>query len=391
MELRVRKIMKRVYLNAASTVKPYPEVIKAVSKTAEKYWGNPSDSNSLADEARHLIEDVRQQFADDLNCSPEEIIFTSGGCEANSLAISGFLDANYGYELYSTPMEHSSVIEAAKILPDYMRHLKIKIEPTGIITPEALDKHIASHNVFSSASPLVSISGANSEIGVCQNIKELAAVTHKWHGAFHCDAVQLFPERRIDVKELGIDMMSISAQKFHSGRGVGVLYVRKDIKINSIIYGSQENFKRGGTYNTPAIVGMGVGLRLTREHNASEYVTNLRNQLLDKLLQIPGTHLNGTPVGAQRLANNISLTIDGVDAEQLMTLCDLSGVIIARGSACQAHTPTPSRALLAIGLTPEQALSTVRITLDEFNTEEEIIETAKIIAALVERIRSSES
>ena len=371
-----------IYLDNASTTKSYPSVIRTVANTMERFWANPSSNNSLADEARLLVEETRKQFADDLNCSPEEIIFTSGGCEANSLAISGFLSANYGYELYSTPMEHASITEAAKILPDYMRHLKIKIEPTGIITPEALDKHIASHNVFS---------GANSEMGVCQDIKTLAAVTHKWHGAFHCDAVQLFPERRIDVKELGIDMMSISAQKFHSGRGVGVLYVRKDIKINSIIYGSQENFKRGGTYNTPAIVGMGVGLRLTREHNASEYVTNLRNQLLDKLLQIPGTHLNGTPVGAQRLANNISLTIDGVDAEQLMTLCDLSGVIIARGSACQAHTPTPSRALLTIGLTPEQALSTVRITLDEFNTEEEIIEAAKIIAALVERIRSSES
>ena len=379
-----------IYLDNAATTKPYPSVIRIMSNTMERYWANPSSNNSLADEARFLVEEAREQFADDLNCSPEEIIFTGSGCEANSLAIAGFLDANYGYELYSTPLEHSSIAEAAKSLPDYKRHLKIKIEPTGIITPEALDKHIASHNVFSIARPLVSISAASSEFGTIQNIKALAKVTHKWHGVFHCDAVPFFPEQRIDVKEWGVDMLSISAQKFHGPRGAGVLYIRKGIKLNPIIYGSQENYLRGGSYNTAAIAGMGEALRLTRLHNTSKYVAYLRNQLLDKLLQIPGAHLNGTPVGAQRLANNISLTIDGVDAEQLMTLCDLSGVIIARGSACQAHTPTPSRALLAIGLTSEQALSTVRITLDEFNTEEEIIEAAKIIAALVDRIRSSE-
>ncbi len=379
-----------IYFDNAATTKPYPSVIRIMSETMDRYWANPSSNNSLADETRFLVEETRQQFADDLNCSPEEIIFTGSGCEANSLAIAGFLDANYGYELYSTPLEHSSIAEAAKSLPDYKRHPKVKIEPTGIITPEALDKHIASHNVFSLANPLVSISAASSEFGTIQNIKALAAVAHKWHGVFHCDAVPLFPEQRIDVKEWGVDMLSISAQKFHGPRGAGVLYVRKGIKLNPIIYGSQENYLRGGSYNTAAIAGMGEALRLTRLHNASKYVAYLRNQLLDKLLQIPGTHLNGTPVGAQRLANNISLTIDGVDAEQLMTLCDLSGVIIARGSACQAHTPTPSRALLAIGLTPEQALSTVRITLDEFNIEEEIIEAAKIITALVERIRSSE-
>ena len=380
-----------IYLDNAATTKPYPSVIRIMSNTMERYWANPSSNNSLADEARFLVEEIREQFADDLNCSPEEIIFVSSGCEANSLAIAGFLDANYGYELYSTPLEHSSIAEAAKSLPEYKRHLKVKIEPTGIITPEALDKHIASHNVFSSARPFVSISAANSEFGTIQDIKALAAITHKWHGIFHCDAVPFFPEQRINVKEWGVDMLSISAQKFHGPRGVGVLYVRKGIKLNPIIYGSQENYLRGGSYNTAAIAGMGEALLLTRIHNASEGVANLRNQLLDKLLQIPGTHLNGAPVGTQRLANNISLTIDGVDAEQLMTLCDLSGVVIARGSACQAHTPTPSRALLAIGLTTEQALSTVRITLDEFNTEEEIIEAAKIITALVERIRSSGS
>ena len=380
-----------IYLDNASTTKPYPEVIKAMTETMERYWANPSSNNSLADEARFLIEDVRQQLADDLNCSPEEIIFTGSGCEANSLAIAGFLDANYGYELYTSHMEHSSIGEAAKKLPNYMYHFKIKNDSTGVIPAKALDWYIASHQKLMGTNTLVSLAAANSEIGTTQDIKALAEVTHKWHGVFHCDAVPFFPEQRIDVKECGVDMLSISAQKFHGPRGVGALYVKKGIKINPIIYGSQENHLRGGSYNTAAIIGMGEALKLTRLNNASEYIAGLRNQLLDKLLQIPGTHLNGPVVGAQRLANNISLTIDGVDAEQLMTLCDLSGVIIARGSACQAHTPTPSRALLAIGLTPEQALNTVRITLDEFNTKAEINEAADIITKLVERIRDEEA
>lgn len=380
-----------IYLDNAATTKSYPPVIKTMSETMELFWANPSSNNSLADQARFLVEDVRQQLADDLNCLPEEIIFTGSGCEANSLAIAGFLDANYGYELYTSRMEHTSVGEAAKKLPNYMYHFKVKNDSTGIITPEALEQYIASHQKLMGTNPFVSISAANSEIGTIQDIKALAKVTHKWRGIFHCDAVPLFPEQRIDVKECGIDMLSISAQKFHGPRGVGALYVRNGIKISPIIYGSQENHLRGGSYNTPAIVGMGTALSMTRINNASKYVAGLRNQLLDKLLQIPGTHLNGPSVGTQRLVNNISLTIDGVDAEKLMTLCDISGVIIARGSACQAHTPTPSKTLLAIGLTPEQAMSTVRITLDEFNTEEEIIEAAEIITALVNRIRNSES
>lgn len=377
-----------IYLDNAATTKPYPEVIQTMNDVMSIYWANPSSNNSFADQAKFLIENVRQQFADDLNCSPEEIIFTGSGCEANSLAIAGFLDANYGYELYTSPLEHTSIIEASKKLPNYMCHLKVKNDMSGIITAESLGKYIASHNEFSSIRPFVSISAANSEIGTIQDIKKLAKVTHKWNGVFHCDAVQFFPEQRIDVKEWDIDMLSISAQKFHGPRGAGALYVRKGIRLNSIIYGSQENYLRGGSYNTAAIAGMGVALRMTRECSASQYVMNLRNKFLDNLLQIPGTYLNGPPVGTQRLANNISLTIDSVDADKLVTLCDLSGVIIAKGSACQSYVPTPSKTLTAIGLTSEQALNTVRITLDEFNTEEEINEAANIITALVKRIRS---
>lgn len=352
-----------IYLDNASGSRPYPEVIEAMTDVMTNHWGNASSNNSMGDDARMLIENVRQQIADDINASPEEIIFTSGACEANSLAIKG--------HVYTSNIEHASILE----IPDaYPVH---SVDNQGFVTVG---------DVFNYET--VSIIFANGEIGTVQDIKSIAAEVHKkYKTIFHTDATQLFGERRIDVKELGIDMMSVSAQKFHGPRGIGFLYVKNSIDVMPIIYGSQENGNRGGTYNTAAIVGMGKALELTRKRNSSDYVEKLRNKLLDQLLQIPGAHLNGAPVGPHRLVNNISLTIDGVDASRLVTLCDLSGVIIAKGSACQSHVPTPSSTLKAIGLTDEQALSTIRITLDEFNTEQEIDEAANIITNLVRMIR----
>ena len=186
-------------------------------------------------------------------------------------------------------------------------------------------------------------------------------------------------------------MMSVSAQKFHGPRGVGFLYVKNGIDLNPIIYGSQENGMRAGTYKTAAIAGMGKALEITRKNNPSAYVGFLRNELMKLLFKIPGIHLNGANLSSQRLENNINITIDGVNASRLVTLCDLYGIIIAQGSACQSHIPTPSKTLKAIGLTDEQALNTVRITLDEFNTPEEIDYAADIITKLVEIIRDEES
>lgn len=379
-----------IYLDNSATTKPYPEVIEIMTKVMSTYWANPSSNNSFADEAKILIENVRQQFADDLNCNPEEIIFTGSGCEANTLAIEGFLKSKYGYCFYYSSLEHASINELIDKSNISAHKTKIPNTSTGIIDPKALYQKILRKQEYYGERPFVTISAANSEIGVIQDIKELAKVVHKCGGIIHCDAVQLFPEQRIDVKDWNVDMLSISAQKFHGPRGVGVLYVKNGIKIDSIIYGSQENHLRGGSYNTAAICGMGEALMLTRESNSSERTQHLRDKLLNKLLCIPGTHLNGPSVDAQRLANNISLTIDGVNADALVTLCDLSGVIIAKGSACQSYVPTPSKTLIAIGLTSEQALNTVRITLDEFNTEEEINTAADIITALVKRIRDED-
>lgn len=356
---------KIIYLDAAAGTRIYPEVIETMTDVMTNHWGNASSNNSMGDDARMLIENVRQQIADDINASTEEIIFTSGACEANNLAL------NRRNGICTSTIEHASIAD----IP-YARAI-YSVDHWGFVEL---------NNVF--AHETISILSASGELGTIQDIKFLSKKAHKKEGViFHTDATQLFPERRIDVQELGIDMMSVSAQKFHGPRGAGFLYVKNGITINPLIYGSQENGVRAGTYNTAAIVGMGKSLEITRRNNSSAYVGFLRNQLLNMLLQIPGTHLNGASIGSQRLENNISLTIDGVNAERLVALCDLCGVIIAKGSACQSHIPTPSKTLKAIGLTDEQAFNTVRITLDEFNTWEDIEYAADIITKLVERIR----
>lgn len=380
-----------IYLDNAATVRMYPEAIQVATDVMTNYWANPSSNYSIADNPRILIENVRQQFADDLNCTPEELIFTSSGCEANNLAILGFLKNNAGYELYTSDMEHASISEFVENRPATLGHVTIPVNEIGQINPDKLRILFIERQRLSNRKPFVSIQAANSEIGIKQDIKALVEVVHQYNGIIHCDAVQLFPEQRIKVDNWNVDMLSISAQKFHSGRGCGVLFVRDNIEISPITYGSQENHRRGGSYNTAAIAAAGKALEITRLHDSKSYVKSLRDKLLSKLLAIPNTRLNGPKNKDNRLVNNISLTIDGVSAERFVTLCDLAGIAIAKGSACQSHNPTPSKALLAIGLTPEQALSTIRITLDEFNTEEEIDQAANIITKLVWRIRNNEA
>lgn len=380
-----------IYLDNAATTRMYPKAIQAATDIMTNYWANPSSNYSIADNPRILIENVRQQFADDLNCIPEELIFTSSGCEANNLAILGFLKNNAGYELYTSDMEHASISEFVENRPATLGHATVPVNEIGQINPYKLRNLFIERQKFSNRKPFVSIQAANSEIGVKQNIKALAEVVHQYNGIIHCDAVQLFPEQRINVDDWNVDMLSISAQKFHGGRGCGVLFVRDNIEISPTTYGSQENHRRGGSYNTSAIVAAGKALEITRLHDSKSYVKSLRDKLLNKLLTIPDTRLNGPRNKDNRLVNNISLTIDGVSAERLVILCDLAGVMIAKGSACQSHEQTPSKALLAIGLTPEQALSTIRITLDEFNTEEEIDQAANIITKLIWRIRNNEA
>lgn len=382
-----------IYLDNSAGCRPYKEVIDTVSDVLTNHWGNASSNTSFGDDAMQIINRVTQRVTDDINCDPSEVIWTSGGCESNSLALLGFLKKNPGYTLYTTNLEHASINAFVTQLQNshsrMVGHVTIPVGEIGVVNPESLRHLLIERQKYSNHKPFVSIAMASSEVGAIQNIKEIAKIVHRYNGILHCDAVQLYPWQKIDVQDLDIDFMSVSGQKLHCVKGIGFLYKKDSIEISPLILGSQQAGARAGTYPTHLIAAFGTALELTRKNNATNKVTELRNRMLDKLLTINGTHLNGPSIYNNRLFNNISLTIDGVRGSELMTMADLMGVIIGVGSACQSHIPQPSKALLAIGLTPEQALSTIRITLDEFNTEEEIDEAADIIIQLVERVRSN--
>jgi len=371
-----------IYFDNAATTKPYKEVIETITDVLSNSWGNASSVYEFGHKSKEIIENVRDQIAADINCKPEEIIFTSSGCEANSMAISGISRKEYSF--LTTYLEHSSIIDA---IPHIGKTFFIKNDNFGNIHPNKLEDALLWSEVINCTKPFVSIGAANSEIGTIQDIKSLSNIIHKFDGIFHCDATALYPHRKLDVNELGIDMMTASAQKFHATEGVGFLYVRNGININPIIYGSQENHLRGGSYNTALIAGMGKALEITRKYNNNSYCKYFRDNLLNELLKIPGTHLNGPSINENRLDGNISLTIDGVDASTLLGLCDMHGICISKGSACHSYSNVPSQTLKAIGLTDEQASQTIRITVDMFNTYDEVNKVLNILPFLIEDVR----
>ena len=367
--------MKQYILDTASTTRPYKEVVDTVADVMYNHYGNLSSTHEMGQDARNIIENVRDQIATDINCEPKNIIFLSGSCEANSLAFTT------SKKIITTKLEHKSIEMLRKDVAYFNND-----EYGNVILDNNTLCRLGEHNW------LASVHAANSEIGVTQDLESISKFVHRYNNILHVDATQLYPERRIDVKELGIDLMSVSAQKFHGPRGIGFLYCKDGIELRPLIGGSQEDGRRGGTYNTPAIAGMGKALEINRgiTHDYINVCTKFnRNELAKKILEIPGVHLNGPKLDTNRLCNNISIRIDGVKANDLVTLASMYGIYISAGSACSSGEAIPSSTLKAIGLTDEQALSTIRITVDEILNQHDISNIAKILKNLIERLRNS--
>ena len=366
--------MKQYFLDTASTTRPYKEVVDTVVDVMYNHYGNPSSTHEMGQDARNIIENVRDQIAADINCEPKEIIFLSGACEANSLAFTT------SKKIITTKLEHKSIEMLRKDVAYFNND-----EYGNVILDNNTLCRLGEHNW------LASVHAANSEIGVTQDLESISKFVHRYNNILHVDATQLYPERRIDVKELGIDLMSVSAQKFHGPRGIGFLYCKDGIELRPLIGGSQEDGRRGGTYNTPAIAGMGKALEINRgiTHDYINVCTKFnRNELAKKILEIPGVHLNGPKLDTNRLCNNISIRIDGVKTNDLVTLASMYGIYISAGSACSSGEAIPSSTLKAIGLTDEQALSTIRITVDETLNQHDISNIAKILKNLIEHLRN---
>lgn len=359
---------KFIYLDHAATT-PICEAAKEEIREHLDDFGNPSSAHELGRNSRVLIEDARGRIAKCINAEPDEIYFTSGGSEANTWAL-------YDRVSISSKFEHHSVKAHCN---------NVWIDNDGFVKKDFFS-HI--NHPLAKYFEIGSCMYVNNELGTIQPIKEIAAIMHGKHMLFHTDAVQAVGHIPINVKDLNCDMLSASAHKFGGPKGIGFLYVKNDIELKPLIHGgSQEQHKRGGTENIIGIISMATALEDATMHmdERNTYIKYLRDKMLNKLLKIPGAHLNGSL--NNRVCGNINIRFDGVSGARLVSLCSLYGVYISSGSACNEGVSEPSHVLRSIGLTDEEALSSIRITIGHTNTESDIDQAINIITELVERCR----
>ena len=379
--------MKRIYLDYAATTPVRPEVIQAMLPYYADSFGNPSSINFYGLESRQAIDLARTKVAEAIWAKKEEIVFTGGGSEADNLAIKGVADANIrkGNHIITSVIEHHAVLQTCKFLE--IRGFKVTYLPVykyGLVDPESVRKAITDKTI------LISIMHANNEIGTIQPIGEIGKIARKAGIYFHTDAVQTTGHIPVNVSELKVDMLSMSAHKFYGPKGVGVLYVRKGTKLTSLIHGGeQESGRRAGTENVPGIVGLGkaielAGLEMTTE---TERLIVLRDRLTKGIIEkIDHVRLNGHH--EQRLPNNVNINVDFIEGESTCLNLDLEGICISTGSACSSSDAEPSHVLLGIGLSHEQARSSLRFTLGRLTTAEDIDRVLDVLPRSVARLRA---
>jgi cysteine desulfurase len=379
--------MKRIYLDYAATTPVHPEVIKAMLPYFSDAFGNPSSLYSYGLEARQAIEAARNKVAESIGAKNEEIVFTGGGSEADNSAIKGVADANgrMGNHIITSVIEHHAVLVTFKFLEK--RGFKVTYLPVdkyGLVDPESVRKAITDKTI------LISIMHANNEIGTIQPIGEIGKIARKAKIYFHTDAVQTVGHIPVNVNELKVDMLSFSAHKLYGPKGVGVLYIRKGTKVTSLIHGGeQEQGRRAGTENVPGIVGLGKAIELAGLDIANETarLITLRNVLIKGILEkIEHSRLNGHP--EQRLPNNVNVSVDFIEGESTCLNLDLEGICISTGSACSSSDAEPSHVLLAIGLSHEQARSSLRFTMGRLTTAEDIERVLEVLPRTVARLRA---
>ena len=379
---------KMIYLDNAATTKTAPEVVEAMLPYFSEFYGNPSSIYDLAGQSKEAVTKAREQIAEVLNAKKEEIYFTGSGTEADNWALKAAFEAykNKGNHIITTKIEHHAILHTCEYL-EKERGAKITyldVDENGIVRLEDLEKAITPETI------LISIMFANNEIGSVQPIKEIGMIA-KEHGIlFHTDAVQAFCQLPIDVDECSIDMLSSSAHKINGPKGVGFLYTRKGVKIRSFVHGgAQERKRRAGTENVPGIVGYGAAAKRAaetmEERTAKE--RELRDYLIKRITEeIPYVKLNGDPV--KRLPNNVNVSFRFVEGESLLLMLDGCGICASSGSACTSGSLDPSHVLLAIGLPHEIAHGSLRLTLSEETTREDLDYTVENLKEIVQNLRN---
>ncbi len=378
--------MQQVYLDNAATTKVLPSIAEAMCKTMTENYGNPSSIYKLGQQAKNILDTAREQVAELINASPKEIIFTGGGSEGDTMLLMGVARAyaKKGRHIITTAVEHHAILHTCQALEkEGYTVTYLPVDEFGRIDPVTVEAAITPETI------LLSVMYANNEIGTIMPIREIGAIARKHGVLFHTDAVQAAGHIPIDVKADNIDLLTLTAHKFHGPKGTGAVYIKQGLKIGSLVYGGgQEKGLRAGTENTAGILGLGLAAAHAKENmkENSERVALLRNKLIKGIKEgISEVRLNGHPT--DRLPNNVNFSIQYIEGEGLLLLLDMAGIAASSGSACTSGSLDPSHVLLAIGLLHELAHGSLRLTLSEFTTEEEIDYLLEKLPPIVDRLR----
>lgn len=378
--------MRTVYMDYAATTYVKPEVLNEMMPYFTEKFGNPSSFYGLSRETNRAISKARESVAKALNCETNEVYFTGGGSESDNWAIKGIAYAhkNKGNHIITSKIEHHAVLHTCEYLEkNGFEVTYLDVDEDGFVDVKELENAITDKTI------LVSIMFANNEIGTIQPIKEIGAICRERKVFFHTDAVQAVGNVPVDVKELNIDLLSLAAHKIYGPKGIGALYVRKGVRIDNLIHGGgQERARRAGTENVAAVVGLGKAIELATE-NLEEHakkMTALRDRLIKGLLTIPHSNLNG-PEGDKRLPGNVNIGFEFIEGESILLSLDFKGVCASSGSACTSGSLDPSHVLLAIGLPHERAHGSLRLTIGDGTTEEDVDYVIEVVPPIIQRLR----
>lgn len=377
---------KHVYMDYSATTFTKPEVLNEMLPYFTEYFGNPSSLYSIARDTNKAIQKSRDQIAKAISAKPEEIFFTGGGSEGDNWALKGiaFANKNKGNHIITTKIEHHAILHTGKFLEKNGFDVTyLPVDEYGLVDPKDVENAITDKTI------LVSVMFANNEIGTIEPIKEIGKICRDKGIYFHTDAVQAVGNVHIDVQDMNIDLLSMASHKFYGPKGVGALYIKKGVRINNLIDGGgQERGKRAGTENIAGIVGMGKAIEIAT-NNLDEHIkrlTYLREKLTDGLLKIPYSSLNG-PRGDKRLPGNTNICFRFIEGESIILSLDFEGICASTGSACASGSLEPSHVLLAIGLPAEIAHGSLRLTIGDGITEEDIDYALSVIPKVIQRLR----
>ena len=378
--------MRKVYMDNGATTQVDERVLEAMLPFFKELYGNPSSLHSFGREVKKALEEAREKTAKAINARPEEIYFTSGGTEADNLAVQGVARAlkKKGNHIITSSVEHHAVLDVCKALEkEGFTVTFLPVDEHGQVRVEDFRKAVTDQTI------LATIMLANNEVGTLQPVAEISAITREKGILLHTDAVQAIGNIPVDVEELGVDLLTMAAHKFYGPKGVGVLYVRRGTRLGKVAHGGgQEKKVRPGTENIPGIVGLGRAIELATADipGKAAHLTYLRDKLISGLMQIPDVKLNGHP--EERLPGNANLSFEFVEGESMLLSLDMKGVAASSGSACTSGSLEPSHVLLAMGLPHEMAHGSLRFSLGKNNTEEDVDYVLQVLPEIVERLRS---